>query len=569
MHIVLIETSGNQRYIFATNKLRENVGASELTYGIGTELTLQAVDKLFSEPFYIPDVTPDVRTLRRRIEHGPHLGAGHPVEVIVATSGKALLLVQDEIIGEQIIREVTEKALRCAPGVTVHGTIVSVGQETAAGVHTAIGDAHEALERVRYDVPGTEQRFLRLPFVEACATSGLPAQRYDATGPKDEWGVRSAVTLAKRQSFNDGQWRIESAVHGTGFKLSMSRSVDMLERRFDQFNWLAVIHADGNGIGNIFLNFVDHAGGAEASVEAYIDAYRRFSLALDTCTENAFAQALQALADRFDRRSERAATQNPLDLPVVPLVLGGDDLTVLCDGRYAVRFTCDFLRAFEDETRQRGIYEGIIPQIAQSALGAGRLSSCAGIAVVKPHFPFHAAYELAEALLKSAKQVKQKNSVPSSALDYHLLYDASGADLQRIRDRLKPEGNTYLVGRPYVVTPPEMLGEQASGAWVSPRLWQRLEARVEAMQPQQGDGEPQRALANTMLHTLREGLFLGREAADARMQLVRHRYPNKRFGTLLAEGVEPESLFRIDEKDGKPCYITGFLDALDLLEFWQ
>ncbi len=151
-HIVLIETSGNQAFIFATNKLRENVGASELTAQVGTQFVREAMQEAGAQ---LPRDFRDPATF-------PTLSDTNPVEVILAVSGKALLLVHNATTGRQIVRAVTLRALRDAPGLEARGVVSRDFDFETTPLHPLIGEVHRQFEVVRSRFPGPAARFQRL-----------------------------------------------------------------------------------------------------------------------------------------------------------------------------------------------------------------------------------------------------------------------------------------------------------------------------------------------------------------------------------------------------------------------
>jgi len=515
MNLVLIETSGNQNFIFATNKLRENVGASELTFRVGTQFVR---DAMRAAGGYIP---PD----NCNPTNYPAISEQNPVEMILAVSGKALLLVRAARLGKEIVRDVTLRALQKAPGLEIRGVVSRDFDFETTPLHPLIGEVHRQFEIVRSRLPGPAARFQRLPIIAECASSGLPAQRVanrrDGLA-EDERREYSAQTFAKLPARERWKSRLDGILirHNSSAKLS-DATIDLEKLGCD---WLAIIHADGNGLGQVFMKFDDIAKTTDN--RDYITKLRAFSLALEECTERSFCRSLAVL------RPRREVT------PIVPLVLGGDDLTVVCDGRQALQFTKRFIDCFEEETRQ---HPGV-----NSILKSG-VMSCAGVAIVKPHFPFFAGYQLAEELLKSAKSLK-----PHSAMDYHILHDASGPHLERIRRELTVDaGKTVLVGRPYLTSNnPELVN----------RRWSDLVFRIAAVRAR--DDDNRRRLPNSMLHELREGLFLGHQAADARLRLVLERYRSEGLDRLLGTG---DSLFWHDTNYRR----TALMDAIDTAEFWE
>ncbi len=518
MHLVLIETSGNQPFIFASNRLRENVGASELVHRAGTVFVREACEELGLQ---VASADAPAETTRRAFRW------------VQSISGRSLLLVPAHDAAVRLVRAATTRALLEAPGLDLRGAVGPAIDLERDDLGAAVRDVAERLARTRASVPRPAARFLRLPFHAPCATSGLPAGRSYRAGESEKPADRSEVAIAKSEAANKAFDRLRAEVGETRF----ATSIDALEREFEELDWIGVVHADGNGVGRLFLELSRAVGGADPATRnrGLLDALGALSRGLARTTRAAFAAAAAGLPVGRRRRA-----------PMVPLVLGGADVPAIVDGRHALRFAVRLLRAFERESEALA---GEVP-----GLDVRRLGACAGVAIVKPHFPFHAAYELAESLLASAKGVKARLGADHSAVDYHVLYDSSSADLERIRGALRVEPETLLTARPYVVTP------SVDDAWARPRSFDALSERAAAIEARGPDGE--RALPNGLLHELRGSLFHGRAGADARLRLELPRH-EPALAPLLPS-VDPPTLFHA-EPDGAAA--TGFLDALEASEF--
>ncbi len=605
--LALLETSGNQAYLFATNKMREVVGGSELLYRCGTSLPLQQVDAWRQahggtatglrgnddQPFD-PAVLSDA-------EANPPLDPADDkaVEVVLATSGKAILLCGSAETARAIVAGATRAALARAPGVDLRGAVVPAPDPggAAADMDAAFQSLYRTMEADRGRLPAPEQRFPGLPQVARCRTTGLPAARTirnediepsdgggAAFGRGTDPGPRAEIAVRKEKSRVAAYTRLDNWM-------------DPGARPIDDWvddEWLGVIHADGNGVGQIFMGFrqaVENIAGCHAVGRDYLHWQRRFSAALDGCSRRAMAAALDTL--------KRQGHLHDRDKwPVLPLVMGGDDLTVLCQGRIALPLTIAYLRTFEAETEA----DTDVSSLATAAHGAARLSACAGVALVKPHFPFHTAYDMAEDLLRQAKQVKRHAILtapsaggvafaPCSAFDVHLNYGASGGDIHAVRDHWRDRGTDAagngprLTGRPYVVTPMDWLDRQSLCAeardWCAAHHVGHLSSACAALHrvDDAHDGnlrdddarDDDTALPRRYVHRLRTALFEGPELAEQVVRNLGHRY-GKALQPLTEDTAGRRSLFFTDRErtaDGNWSTVrrTRLLDAVDLAQF--
>ncbi|GDY31838.1 Cas10/Cmr2 second palm domain-containing protein [Gandjariella thermophila] len=501
MRLVLFGTSGNQAYVFASNRLREAVGASYLI----SEATTSVVRDL---------------------------GKDHEAEVLQCSSGSALVVVPTEGHARGLVAAVTEHAVRKAPGLQVLGVHMDIG-----AVPPSPDEIREIYRLWRWHASrsvGVAARWPRLPVVAACGSTDAPAAAWYSDSvprrgtPSDAEVPRplSAQVIAKRRARPAADRRMKALLDRTpaGKGLRLVGTAEL----FEDVEWVGVVHADANRLGQFF---VDAAGLPNTQMGA-------LSTAIQRCAENAFGEAVAQVAGLAKRTQE---------LPVVPLVIGGDDLTALVDGRYALAFTTRYLTAF-------GEYAAADPVVraAVHAIGNGALTVSAGVAVVKPHFPFSTAYQLAGELCDSAKSVAKEHR-GSHALDVHVLLDSTFTDLERIRQGYQVvdgDGELSVTARPFLVPTRE-------SATIPPdRDWTKLAERLTVVRemPVAADG---RVVTRTQLHALRDELRRDVKRAERRLSDLKRRAVTEEDRAMLRALAGDSAGVR----NG-----TGVLPALDLLE---
>lgn len=205
-------------------------------------------------------------------------------------------------------------------------------------------------------------------------------------------------------------------------------------------------------MGKIIQQLGNHLN-ADSKESSIKQAYSNFSQAIDEATRQAAQFAFyQTFKKRLDKVKESGNPNKTIDIPFRPVVLSGDDLTVICEAKYAMTFTRHFLEKFE-KTSKAQIYE----KLSDFNLSIDKLTACAGIAFVKNKFPFYYAVDLAEALCSEAKKVskehikgKENADVPSS-LHFYKVESTYVDSYKQIKERtLKASGVNMEYG-PYFI----------------------------------------------------------------------------------------------------------------------
>lgn len=310
-----------------------------------------------------------------------------------------------------------------------------------------------------------------------CSVSGAPAESVDSSRSdrtraheRVSADVAGARGIGRRWHRAHGDAWLADAVTATGSpELALPMEVDRLGRDHGGVSRVAVMHLDVNGLGAILGEYRELVGDPDRPGSGAL-AQRGLSTRIAGLTKGLARAMVRAVAAMVHAAPGEAPhvpgtgaggpialdhdPGGPVRLPVRPIVVAGDDLTVLCDARLAlalVRYALDWLdtdpEAIEDADDPRAALHRDLA--AAYGTGGRRVSGGGhttfvptvgvGVAMQPVGAPLSLGYDLCEAMCRVAKthRVARAEHDPAAAEDHTVAWTTRFDGVERVLRRME------------------------------------------------------------------------------------------------------------------------------------
>ena len=534
-----IDTSGIQKYIFGSNRLKENVAGSYLVKLATDDWVKECLSNLGN--VYIPKCNSS--QAEPRINEKPEIIA----ELIYSGGGNTFLLFRDT--EDNYARKFTEawskRILLEAPGLNVE-----IAHQPFDWNQRLLQDVIENdLIKGKLDIQKRKSKpsapLLGLGVTVSCISTGLVAvETREIDGVPRPISREVAKKLDKVNEANGELRKIlfdDRKPRKRSEQYDIPLDVDDLGRSENESSYIAVVHIDGNRMGKRFEDYGKAQSNSNDSISDknrdFIMTMRKLSWGVSEASRKALEAVGSAVIKLVDEEKFEIKDNY---LPFRPIVYGGDDVTFVCDGRLGLSLAVKFLEKFEEFTQE-------LPD------GKGKATACEGIAIVKTHYPFSQAYALSESLCSQAKQwmkqeTKDYEKPLFSALDWHIAASGLLGSIGEIRER---EYRVQIpdLDRPASLTMRPMRSHPCSNQW---RTWAGFSQVVNDFKTHT-DWKDRR----NKVMALREVLRQGKKATEQFIQAY----------SLESLPAFPEANTNL-AKEGWYKDICGYFDAIEAMDFY-
>lgn len=273
-----------------------------------------------------------------------------------------------------------------------------------------------------------------LPQMAFCASTGVELAAAFAEPKKDPAKTYlSQSSLNKKKEWEVGkeefildfvQHVIPQGQHPNDFDFPFEAGEVGRAGGYEPRDYVAYLIADGNGMGSLFDRCKTRI------------SLRELSLRLGDIVRDSLAEATKKVM------KNPTPQKGSYFVPVLPLILGGDDVFALLPAKWAVSFAQEFCRTFE---QQMADFLQQQPELAS----APKPTMSAAVVICKSKYPFHLAHQRGEQLLKEAKRLsKSQTKPPMSAINFELIVGNRLVDHSRETGGYRPTLRPYWVGDP-------------------------------------------------------------------------------------------------------------------------